>query len=131
MSVSLSPLVFIGTVRKSSLVSDNSSLYKSLVEVGNFIKYNNTYTLDSGKKTCTSSPTVYALNSDYTIPLSGIVSVFSKCELREGERYFIGTNLKLGYLSKPRLMLGCAQEDVSYMLYHLNKALLHNTNSCC
>ena len=123
--------VFIGLVKKSSLLSDNSSLYKSSIEVHNYLRYNNSYTLDSGRNTCTRSPSQFALNSEYAIPRTGIVSVFSKCKLKEDQKYFIGSNLKLGYLSKPRLMLGCAQEDVNYMLYHLDKLLLHNTSTCC
>ncbi|XP_019852473.1 PREDICTED: uncharacterized protein LOC109582259 [Amphimedon queenslandica] len=126
-----SDYIFIGLVRKSNLLSDNSSLYKSSIEVQNYLRYNNSYILDSGRSTCTRSPSQFALNSEYAIPSTGIVSVFGKCKLKEGQKYFIGSNLKLGYLSKPRLMLGCAQEDVNFMLYHLNKLLLHNTNTCC
>lgn len=83
----------------------------------------------SGSKHCSQPPSTVALSTSYRIPISGRVTVISKCQLKEKQRYFFGTNLKLGYLNKGMLMLGCAQEDVEYMLYELNKKQTHQ--SCC
>jgi hypothetical protein len=119
-----SDYVFIGSVVKVSL---DENKYTNLVYVENYLRYNNTYEMESGKR-CSRPPTPAALHADHPIPPHGMMTkVISQCLLKEGQKYFFGTSLKLGYLNKGKLMLGCAQQDIEFMLYHYNK----RNSMCC
>lgn len=119
-------LVFVGLVQKSTL-SDRKYINQVLVQ--QFLRYNNTYNSNKYKH-CNRAPTTAALDADHHIPTTGITNVISQCLLKEGQKYFFGTNLRVGYLNKGKLMLGCAQQDVEYMLYQFDKMLLNGVNCC-
>ena len=102
-----------------------------------YIRYNNSYSgqfLHAGvKPSCdlNQSPTTDASMAQQVIPNNGTVHIYSTCKLKEDHKYLIGAHLYLndGNSKEPRLMLGCAQEDIEYARYYLQDLLRRGL--CC
>ena len=115
-----------------------TAVYQNKVQIeGNYIRYNNSYSeqfLHPGvKPSCdlNQSPTTEASMAQQVIPTNGTVLIYSKCQLEEGRKYLIGAHLYLNDSNpeEPRLMLGCAQEDIEYAHHYLQDLLRRGL--CC
>ena len=125
--------MFIGTVVDQESIGDRG--YRSVIKLERFIRHNSTFlqnthltTTCPGKKS-TSTGSSVAQRVSYPVASSGELTVFSSCNLRLMHRYFVSANLRSGLKNKGRLTVACAQEDVEYSLYVLQKLL--EGPQCC